>query len=224
MHTDRLNSPIDRPRNPSSILRLPPNGRTTFVVLSMLLSLSPLSAQVTGDTGTARSASPEEETITLSPFDISTTKDKGYRASNSVSGSRIDTPIKDLPFAIQAFTSEFIQDVRPASIIDLVRYAPGVSAQNNGFTTGDTQINLRGFSAGIFAYPLRDGLAGPQTFSFNATERVEVIKGPASFLYGQIAPGGIVNVITKTPLQKFENTLSVTGGTDNYFQNQKKDG
>jgi iron complex outermembrane receptor protein len=162
----------------------------------------------------------EEPVVQLDIFRVSTQQDRGYRASNSVSGSRVDTPIKDLPFAIQAFTSEFIKDVRPSGFIDLVRFAPGVSAQNFGFTTGDTGIALRGFSIGTFSFPLRDGLIGPSTFSFNATERVEIIKGPASFLYGQLAPGGIVNVITKSPLQKFQNTISVTAGAYDFFEAQ----
>src|SRR4051812_40248533 len=59
-------------------------------------------------TGAAASAAEADDTVLLSEFQVSTNADKGYRAGNSVSASRVDTPIKDLPFAVSAFTSQFI--------------------------------------------------------------------------------------------------------------------
>src|SRR5882757_7335823 len=52
-----------------------------------------------------------QETFTLPEFSVSTTADKGYRAGNSVSATRVNTPIKDLPFAVSAFTAQFIADI-----------------------------------------------------------------------------------------------------------------
>src|SRR5689334_7764464 len=63
--------------------------------------------------------------VQTSPFEVSASLDDGYHASNSVSGSRFDAPIIDLPFAIQAFTQAFITDQKPVNVFDVARYSPG---------------------------------------------------------------------------------------------------
>lgn len=155
--------------------------------------------------------------VRVSPFDVSTGLDSGYRASNSVSGSRFDTPIRDLPFAIQAFTESFIQDQKPRNIFDIARYSPGVTYRSNDFNEGNANLAIRGFA--VSATPgnvqiLRDGFHGPSIFDFTNISRVEVVKGPSSFLYGQVAPGGIVNVITKNPQSQFAASADLTYGSD----------
>jgi len=129
--------------------------------------------------------------VRVAPFEVSTRLDKGYRASNSVSGSRFDMPIRDLPFAIQAFTESFIKDQKPVNIFDVARYSPGVTYRSNDFNEGNANLAIRGFA--VSATPgniqiLRDGFHGPSIFDFTNISRVEVVKGPASFLYGQVAP------------------------------------
>jgi iron complex outermembrane receptor protein len=154
--------------------------------------------------------------VRVSPFDVSTFLDKGYRASNSVSGSRFDTPIRKLPFAIQAFTESFIEDQKPVNIFDVARYSPGVTYRSNDFNEGNANLSIRGFA--VSGTPgnvqiLRDGFHGPSIFDFTNISRVEVMKGPSSFLYGQVAPGGIVNVITKSPQRKFAATAYARFGS-----------
>lgn len=148
--------------------------------------------------------------VRVSPFNVSTRMDYGYRASNAVSSSRFDTPILDLPFAIQAFTESFIKDQKPVNIFDVARYSPGVTYRSNDFNEGDANLSIRGFTVGSLAggniHILRDGFHGPSILDFTNISRVEVVKGPASFLYGQVAPGGIVNIITKSPQPRFAAT------------------
>lgn len=144
--------------------------------------------------------------VKVSPFDVDVRLDNGYRASNSVSGSRFNAPIRELPFALQAFTKSFIIDQKPRDIFDIARYSPGVTYRSNDGTEGNANVAIRGFA--VSGTPgnvqiLRDGFHGPSIFDFNNVSRVEVVKGPASFLYGQVAPGGIVNIITKSPQSKF---------------------
>ncbi|RXK53488.1 TonB-dependent receptor [Oleiharenicola lentus] len=160
------------------------------------------------------STSPDD-TVVLSPFVVNSSKDQGYRASNSVSGSRFDTPIKDLPFALNAFTNEFIQDQHASGLYDIVKYSPGVTFIGGGFDEGNSHFTIRGFDAGT--QPLRNGFTGPQVLDPTLVERVEVMKGPSSFLYGQLSPGGIVNVISKRPLSYKLNTLTLSGGSYDYF-------
>ncbi|MDT4290994.1 TonB-dependent receptor [Methylomonas sp. MO1] len=145
--------------------------------------------------------------VKVSPFDVSSQLDSGYLASNSVSGSRFDAPISDLPFALQAFTESFIKDQKPRDIFDIARYSPGVTYRSNDFNEGNANLAIRGFAVGSLAggniHTLRDGVHGPSILDFTNISRLEVVKGPASFLYGQVAPGGIVNVITKNPQRQF---------------------
>jgi iron complex outermembrane receptor protein len=144
--------------------------------------------------------------VRLSPFDVAAHLDRGYRASNAVSGSRFDAAIRDLPFTIQAFTEAFIEDQKPISLFDVARYSPGVTYRSNDFNEGNANLAIRGFA--VSSTPgatqvLRDGFSGPSILDFTNVSRVEVVKGPSSFLYGQVAPGGIVNVITKSPQRRF---------------------
>lgn len=144
-------------------------------------------------------------TVRVSPFDVSSHLDSGYRSSNSVSGSRFDAPIRDLPFAIQAFNQTFIDDQQPETIFDVAKYSPGVTYRSNDFNEGNANVAIRGFAVGTYAGSaqiFRDGVRGPSILDFTNVARLEIVKGPSSFLYGQLAPGGVVNVITKSPLEK----------------------
>lgn len=82
--------------------------------------------------------------VRVSPFEVSAYLDSGYRASNSVSGSRFDTPIRELPFAIQAFTEAFMKDQKPRDIFDIARYSPSVTYRSNDFSEGNANLAIRG--------------------------------------------------------------------------------
>jgi iron complex outermembrane receptor protein len=161
--------------------------------------------------------------VRVSPFDVSSHLDKGYRASNAVSASRFDAPVRELPFAIQAFTESFIKDQGPRDIHDIARYSPGVTYRSNDFNEGNANLAIRGFA--VSSVPggtqiLRDGFLGPSIFDFTNIARVEVVKGPSSFLYGQVAPGGIVNIITKSPQAKFSAAVDATVGSYGQYRTQ----
>lgn len=161
--------------------------------------------------------------VRISPFDVSAHLDRGYRASNAVSASRVDAPVRELPFPIQAFTESFIKDQAPRDIHDIARYSPGVTYRSNDFNEGNANLAIRGFA--VSSVPggtqiLRDGFLGPSILAFTNIARVEVVKGPASFLYGQVAPGGIVNVITKSPQARFAASGDVTVGSYGQYRTQ----
>lgn len=154
--------------------------------------------------------------VRVSPFEVSVGLDQGYRAANSVTGSRFDAPIGELPFAIQAFTGSFIADQKPVNVFDVARYSPGVTYRSNDFNEGNANLAIRGFAVSSTignVQMLRDGFHGPSIFDFTNIDRLEVVKGPASFLYGQVAPGGIVNVITKSPQPQPEGSVSLRAGS-----------
>jgi len=155
-----------------------------------------------------------EDVIKLSEFQVSTTADKGYRAGNSVSATRINTPIKDLPFAISAFTEQFITDIGARDLFDVVQYAPGVTSAGREFNGGNAVFAIRGFDQA----PQQNGFVGQGYVDTVSIERVEVVKGPSSVLYGQVAPGGTVNYLTKRPGAKASTKVNVQAGTDSFWR------
>jgi iron complex outermembrane receptor protein len=146
----------------------------------------------------------------MSEFQVSTTADRGYRAGNSVSATRIDTPIKDLPFTVSAFTEQFITDIGAIDLQDIMRFAPGVTSGDKSFVAGNNRFSIRGFDGDV--PPQRNGFTGNRNVDAANVTRVEVIKGPASLLYGQIIPGGSINYITKRPTPKAFESIKVSVG------------
>jgi iron complex outermembrane recepter protein len=71
----------------------------------------------------------KEEILVLSPFVVSTQGDKGYRATNTTSGTRLDTAIKDLPMPIEVITEQFIRDIGANDLRETLRYSAGIQLQ-----------------------------------------------------------------------------------------------
>lgn len=127
-----------------------------------------------------------------------------YFAPRATTGTRTDTPILDTPQSIQVVPQQVLQDQQTIRVDDALRNVSGVVGRLNTFGSS-TNITIRGFTtdnftAGAFlrdGYRLNDNLSTQETANI---ERIEVIKGPASVLYGQNDPGGIINLVTKRPL------------------------
>lgn len=157
------------------------------------------------------------EVIELSPFEVNVGRDRGYSAlqSNSLTAFSID--LEKLPATAQVFTATFMEDVAATSVQDvLVNYTGLVSADPNNGTAvlnnfpGDRDgsgggLGIRGLAA---TPPKRDGLTGPRSTSrtaigYNDTfslERIELVEGPQSLLYGAVGGGGVANVVSKRPV------------------------
>src|SRR4051812_33732351 len=159
-------------------------------------------------------ATASDDVVKLSEFQVTTSADKGYRAGNSVSATRIDTPIKDLPFAISAFTQQFITDIGARDLFDVVQYAPSVTSSGREFNGSNAVYTIRGFDQA----PQHNGFVGEAYIDTTSVERVEVVKGPSSVLYGQVAPGGTVNYITKRPGATPFAVWNGQVGTDNFWR------
>ena len=174
----------------------------------------------------------KEETVILSPFKVTTEKDKGYRATNSISGTRLNTAIKDIPMPIEVITEQFLKDTGAKDLRQSLRYSAGIllQSQNDYGTPGgayqgpggvnnsegatanqsQTSVKIRGF---VTESVLRDGyLRQNSTDSVNIS-RVEVVRGPAALLYGVGNFGGIVNYLVKLPEAKQQGTVGFSAGT-----------
>jgi iron complex outermembrane receptor protein len=125
----------------------------------------------------------------------------GYLATRSLTGTRIDAPLEEQPVSVQVLPREIIEDVQATRIEDVVSFAAG-AAKDNNFGGLQDNFTLRGLQANVAEDGIvtDNGLAAiPQVRDSASAERVEVLRGPASALYGQGGPGGIVNVVTKRP-------------------------
>src|ERR1019366_967476 len=90
----------------------------------------------------------------LPSFQVNDTEDKGYKASNAISGTGFNEKIQDLPFALTAITNEFITDIGATNLMDAASMAAGVKAATHYGTNGENAILIRGFQQ----YPEQDGV------------------------------------------------------------------
>ncbi len=140
------------------------------------------------------------------------------------SALKSDVPLRDVPVTVSSYTDEFMKAIETTKLSDLYDYMTGV--QRAGNTAYD--LTIRGFASGGADRNtlMVDGLPGlavrfgsPPTIN---AERVEVVKGPASVLYGQVQPGGFVNMVTKKP--QAEAATNLRFRTQTYYGDQSDAG
>src|SRR5687768_10361361 len=178
-------------------MNLLPFSWRMFVLLTGMSCTCTIARAQTPAASTPPATNPSQETVQLSVFEVATTRDAGYRATNSVSSTRINLKLMDVPQTISVLTADFIQDLGAVDLDEALIYTSGVST--NGFFTG--QYSIRGFGTGT---PRRHGIGFSTTNAIDTSvvDRVEVVKGPSSALYGAGDPGGVVNIVTKVPQAK----------------------
>ena len=184
-------------------------GRALF----SLLFMAPL-AQAANTT-----AAKDGETLTVTA-DPNTPAEatNGYQPLNTSTATLTNMPMLDIPQVVNTVSDKVLED-QHATTLDEALYNVSNVVQTN--TLGGTQDAFvrRGFGANRDGSIMTNGLRTVLPRSFNAaTERVEVLKGPASTLYGILDPGGLINVVTKRPEKTFGGSLSATtssfgGGT-----------
>lgn len=125
-----------------------------------------------------------------------------YQVPNSSIGTRTDTPIIDVPQAIQVIPQEVIQDQGTRSVGEVLKNTSSASTGRTSSQAPALNPVIRGFESGNI---LRNGLRD-ETLRFTSeisnVERVEVLKGPASVLFGRGDLGGVINLVTKQPLDR----------------------
>lgn len=153
-----------------------------------------------------------ESVASLQDIEIKGVISSSYKNNYSFSGSKTQSNLKDIPQTISVVSSQLIKDRMDYSLNDVVENISGV----NLFSDYE-EYTIRGFRAE--APRLINGLR-----TFNASlvspllaniERVEVIKGPSSVLYGDCDPGGVINMVTKKPLNEKLYTISAGFGSWN---------
>nr|WP_172193221.1 TonB-dependent siderophore receptor [Microcoleus asticus] len=125
-----------------------------------------------------------------------------YRAPDASTATRTDTPIRDIPQSIQVVPQEVIQDQQVIRAEEALNNVSGVNFEGGSEGQG-LDIVIRGFTgAPVLIDGFREyGLAGSELLPDPANiDRIEILKGPASILFGEVQPGGVINVVTKRPL------------------------
>lgn len=125
---------------------------------------------------------------------------KTYRARRSATVTKTDTPLSDIPQSVQVVPEALVKDQGMKSMADVIRYVPGASM--NPGEGGRDQPVLRGISTTSDFYV--DGLRDDALYfrdTYNA-ERIEILKGPSGMTFGRGGGGGVVNRVTKRPLDQ----------------------
>lgn len=146
----------------------------------------------------------------------------GYSARQSVTATKTDTPLLETPQSISVVTKDQIKDQGAQTVQDALQYTPGVSIQGYGANAFFDGFKIRGFDAPQYLDGLRlprDGIqfAMPKIETYGL-ERLEVLKGPSSGLYGQTDPGGFINMISKRPTATPHYDVEGTFGSFNRIQ------
>lgn len=178
-------------------------GRALF----SLLFMAPLSQA-------ADTTAKDGETLTVTADPNATAEaTNGYQPLNTSTATLTNMPMLDIPQVVNTVSDKVLAD-QHATTLDEALYNVSNVVQTN--TLGGTQDAFvrRGFGANRDGSIMTNGLRTVLPRSFNAaTERVEVLKGPASTLYGILDPGGLINVVTKRPEKIFGGSISATSSS-----------
>lgn len=141
----------------------------------------------------------------------------GIVATRSATATKTDTPLKETPQAINVVTADQIRRQGAQTITEALRYTPGVVGQYGSTDLRYDWLAVRGFVPGRYLDGLRvpfgaRGYSQPRIEPYGL-ERVEVLKGPASLMYGQGNPGGTLNMVSKRPTDERIREIQVQGGS-----------
>ena len=165
---------------------------------------------------------PPEPPITLPQVTVQDQRDQGYAVKQSSTATKTDTPIMEVPQSIQIIPRQLLDDQKIIQLSDAVKNVSGVNVPHYGGSSSET-FTIRGFpvSENVFRNGFRDNwFAGSQRTStdmFNL-DRIEILKGPSSVLYGNLDPGGTVHFVTKQPLAQPYYAGEFTGGSYRFYR------
>lgn len=168
--------------------------------------------------GTAAPSTPQNSNSTSGKAETATGPVKGIVATRSATGTKTDTPLIETPQSVSVVTADRVSQQAATSLNQALAYTAGVMPAIWGLDTRFDWLSIRGFDAYQPGYFV-DGLLARNNNTWAvakiepyAAERIEVLKGPPSVLYGQGNVGGMINVISKRPLDEPFNEVQVRIG------------
>lgn len=144
----------------------------------------------------------------------------GYLATRTAAGTKTDTSLLEAPRSISVATRQQMDDRAVQNLDDAVRYMPGIVASSYGSDTRADWLRVRGFEPTQFldGLPLPKGVyANPKMETWNL-DRIALLRGPASSVYGQTPPGGLLDMVSRRPSEEASSEVQVQYGSDNHRQ------
>nr|WP_256589494.1 TonB-dependent receptor [Pseudomonas sp. GV071] len=146
-------------------------------------------------------------------IDASSQQAQSYQPPPTSKIMRSEAPLLEIPQAIAVVPQQVLQDQQPRNLDDALVNVSGITQANTLGSTMDA-VMKRGFGDNRDGSILRDGMRTVQGRNFTANvERVEVLKGPASMLYGILDPGGVINLVSKKPQLQQYNAITARAST-----------
>ncbi|WP_085629968.1 TonB-dependent siderophore receptor [Pseudomonas sp. R16(2017)] len=145
---------------------------------------------------------------------------EGYTATRTAAGTKTDTALVEAPRSISVATRQQMDDRSVHSLDDAVRYMPGITASSYGSDTRADWLRVRGFEPTQFldGLPLPKGVyANPKQETWNL-DRLALLRGPASSVYGQTPPGGLLDMVSRRPSDIASSEIQLQYGSDNHRQ------
>lgn len=177
-------------------------------------------------------AAPRDDVKVLAPVTVTAGAERetptgpvfGYVAKRSAAGSKTDSAIVDTPQSISVVTNDELRNRQAETLSQALNYTPGFTSQPTSFNRTADRFRIRGMDVeSATSGSMRDGLR-LQSNSYDGTqepyglERVEVLRGAASVLYGQLSPGGVINAVSKRPIRDGLHEIAVQAGNDDRRQ------
>jgi len=163
---------------------------------------------IIGAAGAGTAAAGGNDATVLKPIVLSSGDAPGsYDASESAIGTKTDTPLRDVPQSIQVVKRSVLEDQQATSLSEALKNVSNVRESATSANRASSYMS-RGFTSNSYAVDgvMLDSAANNPEYSTEpdmaGVERVEVLKGPASVLYGRGQPGGLINVVTRQPTEE----------------------
>jgi len=169
----------------------------------------------------------DDDTIILSPFEVSSTNNNGYAAATTLAGNRLNTNLRDIGNAVQVITGQFLKDIGATDNQTLLQYTTNTEVGNvygnfagagdgptldesNHFTNPNQNTRVRGLTS---ADNTRDYFMTDIPWEGYNIDGVDLQRGPNSILFGQGSPAGIINTRTRQASFKDSNEISFRVGS-----------
>lgn len=167
-------------------------------------------------TSTAQTETDDADEIEIIATDEA---ENNYYVPDASTATRTDIPLRDLPQSVQIIPQQVIEDRQATSLEEIVTSSSGVTFSGDNFGRG-ANFAIRGFNNTAI---LRDGFRVYNRFAQGIPEtanleRIEIVKGPASVVFGESEPGGLINLVSKQPLAEPFYNLQLQLGNDSFVR------
>ncbi|WP_310796481.1 TonB-dependent siderophore receptor [Herbaspirillum huttiense] len=195
-------------------------ARPRLMVQALRLALLGLPAAAPAWAQTTTDATLPQVTVTAGQEEQATGPVHGFVAKRSATATKTDTPITETPQSISVVTADQIATQQARSVSEALGYSSGIQVSNGAFAISETASLLRGFPINNGGSLYRDGTLTASNASYSryapepyGLERIELLHGPASVMFGQNAPGGLINVVSKKPTTTTLRELQLQAGS-----------